>query len=308
MAVKFSLKDSSALYRLLAENTSDIILKTDGDGFIVHASPGITQLGLALPGLLIGPHILDLVHPSAKAAVQAEYEAAIAGREDGAWVEFPALTADKQKRWFALKLRCLSDDRGSVYGVLGMMRSIEERRDIEDKLFAATMTDPLTGLTNRQAFVAMLQHLVERKVGGCLAIFDIDHFKTINMQYGQSIGDEVLVIFSELMRSMMRPEDIISRIGGESLGVLLPNVTPDQAEAICQRIVATLTEMRRAAGPDGLAITASAGVSRIATSLDDTIRRAELALFFAKAQGRNRLEMDNGKAFPWHRHEAMPGN
>lgn len=306
MAVKFSLKESSALYRLLAESTSDIILKTDGDGFIVHASPGIARLGLALPSMLIGPHILDLVHPSAVAAVKSEYEAAIAGRDDGAWVEFPALTTDKQQRWFALKLRCLSDDKGRVYGVLGIMRSIEERRYFEDKLFTATMTDPLTGLTNRQAFVAMLQHLVEKDVGGCLAIFDIDHFKTINMQYGQSVGDEVLVVFAELVRSMMRSEDIISRIGGESLGVLLPSATPDQAETICQRIVATLTEMRRAAGPEGLAITASAGVSRIATSLDDTIRRAELALFFAKAQGRNRLEMDSGKGFPWERHEASP--
>lgn len=299
MGVTFSLKERSALFRLLAENTTDIILKTDCEGFIVHASPALERLGMALPGLLIGPHILDLVHPSCLDVVRAALDAAVSGQQSATWAEFLALTTDQRERWFEIQLRRLVDDSGAVYGALGIMRSVEERRVFEDKLFAATMTDPLTGLTNRRAFIAMLQHLVGKKVDGCLAIFDIDHFKAINMQHGQSVGDQVLVVFADLVRSLMRSDDIISRIGGESLGVLLPRATPDQAEAICKRIVTTLSERRREAGADNIAITASAGLARIATSLDDTIRRAELALFFAKAQGRNRLEIDKGARFPW---------
>jgi diguanylate cyclase (GGDEF)-like protein len=158
------------------------------------------------------------------------------------------------------------------------------------------MTDPLTGLTNRQAFVAMLQHLVQANAGGCLAIFDIDHFKAINMQYGQSIGDEVLVSFAEFLRTLVRSDDIVSRIGGESLGVLLLKATPDQAETMCQRIIAALAEI----GQFGrrISVTASAGVARIHGSVDDTIRRAELALFLAKAKGRNRLEMHEDTRLP----------
>ncbi len=298
MRVQFTSQEGSALYRLLAVNTQDIILKTDRQGFIVHASPAIERLGVMLPAMLIGPHILDLVHPSCAAAVKSEHEAAINGRQEGKWIEFPALTAERDERWFEIQVQCLADDNDRIYGALSVMRSIEERRSFEEKLFAAAMTDPLTGLTNRKAFISMLQHLVDEEVGGCLALFDIDHFKTINMRYGQSTGDEVLVVFADLLRTLVRSDDIVSRVGSESLAVLLPRATPDQAEAVGQRIVTSLSEIRQAAGPKSLAITASAGVSRIGKSLDDTIKRAELALFFAKTKGRNRLEMDNAARFP----------
>lgn len=297
MRLKFTLKESSALYRLLAEHTTDIILKTDPDGFIVHATPAIEQLGIRLPNLLIWPHLLDLVHPSCRTTVGNEHDATLTGQETGTWIEFLALLPDGRQRWFELQMRCLRDDQGQIYGALSIMRSIEERRSYEEKLFAAAMTDPLTGLTNRRAFVAMLEHLVTAQVGGCLAIFDIDHFKAINMQYGQSVGDGVLVAFADFMRTLVRSDDVISRIGGESLGVLMLKASPDQAETTCQRIVTALAEIGRGGGY-GFPLTASAGVARIHGSVDDTIRRAELALFLAKAKGRNRLEMHDEARLP----------
>jgi diguanylate cyclase (GGDEF)-like protein/PAS domain S-box-containing protein len=307
MGVNFTPKDTSVLYSLLAEDTAHIILKTDCQGFIVHASAGISRLGLRLDEQLIGHHLVDLVHPSSAAAVKAEHDAAIAGRQGGRWTEFLALTSTGEERWFEIQIRALMDDQDRTSGAISVMRSIEERRALEEQLFAAALTDPLTGLTNRTAFIAMLQHLVDRRIGGCLALFDIDHFKSINMQFGQSVGDEVLVVFADMMRAMMRSDDIISRIGGESLGVLLPRATPDQAEALCARVIATLSEIRQTAGSDSLSITASAGVARIEGSLDDTLKRGELALFFAKAKGRNRLEMDEGLRFPWDRLPSAKG-
>jgi diguanylate cyclase (GGDEF)-like protein/PAS domain S-box-containing protein len=295
MKMKFTGRESSALYRLLADTTSDIILKTDRNGFIVHASPAIERLGISLPGMLIGPHIQDLVHPACAPAIEAQHEAAIAGRNSPEWAEYPALTGDRDERWFEIRMRRLEDERGNAYGALGLMRSIEERRAFEEKLFAAVMTDPLTRLTNRQAFVAMLRHIVDEEVGGCLALFALDHLKAINMKYGQAVGDEALVTFSDVLRSRLRAQDIISRVGGESLGVLLPEASPAQAEAICQRIIAALPEQGRIAGVGCVPITASAGVARITDSLDDTLKRAEMALFYAKATGRNRVEVD-GKA------------
>lgn len=295
MQVDFTSRESSAVRHLLAESASDIILKTDRGGFVLHASPAIERWGLPLPNTLIGSHIEHLAHPACAAAVRAEHEATIAG--EGAelgrgWLEFLALTADGAGRWFEIRMERLVDESGAAYGAVCLMHSIEERRRYEERLFAAAMTDPLTGLTNRPAFIQMLGHLIEQQTGGYLAIFDIDHFKQINMQYGQAVGDEVLVVFADLLRTLMRGEDIISRIGGQSLGVLLPAASLAQAEAICQRIVATLSEARRAGGAQSRAITASAGVAEIAGSLDATIKRAETALFLAKAKGRNRVEID----------------
>jgi diguanylate cyclase (GGDEF)-like protein/PAS domain S-box-containing protein len=295
MGVNFTPEEGSILYRLWAENTNDIILKTDCSGHIVSASPALERLPFASVNGLFGRHILDLVHPSRGAAVMAEHEAAIAGRQDGGWIEFPARTSDRQERWFEIQSRCLIDDSGAIHGAVSIMRSIEERRTFEERLFVAAMTDTLTGLTNRSAFVSMLQHLVESQIGGCLAMFDIDHFKAINMRYGHAVGDQLLVAFSELVRAFTRNDDIISRIGGESFGILLPCAPFDHAEAICRRVVTALAETSGVSGADCLPITVSAGLTRIGASLDETIKAAELALTVAKAKGRNRLELDRGR-------------
>ncbi len=301
MGVEFTQRERSALFRLLADNSQDIILKTDRDGFIVHASPAFGQLGILLPNMLIGPHILDLVHPAWAEPIRAAHRSAIDGQRKGEWIEFQAITHDRREMWFEIQLRCLENNRGEIYGTLGIMRSTDDKRILEEQLFAAVMTDPLTSLTNRRAFIAMLRHLVDEQAEGSLAFFEIDHLKAINMKFGHSAGDEVLVVFADFLRGLIRSQDIVSRVGGSRLGVLLPDAAPDQAESICQRIMATLSELCLPVADNGLSITASAGVARIAGSLDDTIKRAEMALFFARTSGRNRLKMDESRRFPWAR-------
>lgn len=295
MGMNFTVQENTTLFGLLAESTSDVVLKTDLTGCIVHATPSLERLGFRPAPATEPLRLLDLVAPDAREAVAAAHADAVAGTGEGCRVEFPAITLDDRQRWFELRTRALRGDDGTPYGALSIMRSIDERRELEQQLFAATYTDPLTRLTNRAAFVSMLDHMVDRGMGGCLALFSIDFFRTINMQHGQSVGDEVLVVFADLLREMLRSEDIISRIGSERFAVLLPRATPEQAEAICSRVITTLAELRQKACDGRLAITASAGVARIDESLDSTIERAEMALFVAKAKGRNRLEMERSR-------------
>jgi len=296
MGMNFTFQESSVLYGMLAESSTDVILKTDPKGFIVHATPGIVELGHREParydgGALVGPHLLDLVAPEAKQQISKAHARAMAG-EDIDWIEFPALTRDDRKRWFELRLRALLRHDGAPYGVLGVMRNVDEMRSLSERLFTATYTDPLTGLTNRTAFISMLEHMLDTRMEGCLALFSIDFFRTINMQHGQSVGDEVLTVFADLLRELLRTEDIISRIGSERFAVILPRVTAVEAEGICRRVVTTLSELKQTIGDGSFAMTASASVARVGTSLDSTIERAEMALFVAKAKGRNRLEME----------------
>lgn len=295
MGVNFSRRERCALYSLLEDGTSDVFLKTDRKGFVVHASPAFGQFGFALPQMLFGPHLMDMVQPAQRDAVRSAHQAALMGFELDNWIEFCAAIGEQRGQWFELQLRCLRDEGNRIAGALGMVRSIEERRALEDRLFAAEMTCPLTGLTNRKAFVAMLDHLVAEQVPGTLAIFSVDYLKAINLRHGQSTGDEVLVVFAEFLRAMMRSQDIISRFGGQSLAVLFPGTGQDQAEAICRTMIETLARLGTAAA-DGIPITASAGVGPIGRSLDDTIRLAELALVYARAKGRNRLERAPSKA------------
>lgn len=312
MDLTFTPQEGAALYCLLAEGSSDIIIRTDGQGFILHASRAIDRMGALGGDELFGRHLIDLVQPGHAAAIRAKHRLVAAGRPDDSWTEFAALGAGGGENWFEVRMRRIADGSGQSdgdksLGVLSVLRSIEEKKSFERRLFVATMTDQLTGLTNRTAFTSMLRHMLEGGADGCLAIFDLDHFKAINLKYGQSVGDDVLVAFAGYLRTAVRARDIISRIGGESLGVLLPGATPAQAETLCRRIVANVAEIGRASGDcggsdatpgrgerggEGIPITASAGVARIAGSIDDTIRRAEVALALAKAKGRNRLEMD----------------
>ena len=165
-----------------------------------------------------------------------------------------------------------------------------------------TVAAGLTRIANRrasdQALDTMLRRLLPAGQPMLLLLADADYFKALNMRYGQSFGDEVLVVFSGILRSLMRSEDIVSRIGGDSIGVLLPGATSAQTEAVCQRVIMTLTEIRQAAGDNGIPITASVGISRIGKSMDGTLKKAELALFLAKAKGHSRLEIANGRGFP----------
>lgn len=291
MGFELTIEESSVLYGLLAETTTDVILKTDRAGFVRHASPAIERLGFALSDMLVWPHLCDLIDPACAPGVAATHDAVIAGRQVSKWIEVRTPANDGRSRWFAMQMRGLKDDRGAIYGAISVMRSIEQIRFLEDRVFAAEMTDPLTGLTNRPAFMAMLQHLVDKRVGGCLAVFNIDHFKAINLRYGQSVGDDVLMVFSDFLRSLMRSDDTISRIGDESFGVLLPGSRADRAEALCKRVVSTLASMGRPPRGDTLPVSASAGIAVIGSSLDAAIREAELAVRFARTRGGGAVEL-----------------
>jgi diguanylate cyclase (GGDEF)-like protein/PAS domain S-box-containing protein len=296
MGVDFTRGETCALYSLLEEGASDIFLKTDRKGFIVQASPAFGQFGWPLQQLLIGPHLAEMVHPDEREAVLSANRAALMGFDLDGWIEFRASSGELRGKWFELQLRCLRDDRNRIAGTLGIVRSIEDRKALEDRLFAAEMTCPLTGLTNRKAFVAMLDHLVAEREACTMAIFSVDHLKAINLRYGQSAGDQVMVVFADFLRAMMRSQDIISRFGDQSLAVLLPGTGECEAEEICQTVIATLARIG-AAVPDGIPISASAGVGPIGRTLDETIRKAELALVHARAKGRSRLECASAPRF-----------
>ncbi|MFN6935397.1 MAG: GGDEF domain-containing protein [Tsuneonella sp.] len=282
--------EASALYRLVAGSPTDLVLKTDRKGRIVHATPATAGLGLAFAGDPVGRHLLELVHPSYSEAVLAEHTAAVDGREAGGWIEVLAMAQDGAQRWLEMKLGALP----GLAGALGIFRSIDDRRALEDRLFVAAMTDPLTRLTNREAFVRMIGHLIDSGAGGHVALFDLDHFRTINLKHGHSGGDKVLVAFARLLQSLLRADDIVSRVAGGTFGVLLPEVDAASAHAACARVVAAMAELND--GMRAQRLTASAGIARFAVSADATLREAELALIAAKSRGRNRVE----RARRWH--------
>lgn len=285
MGVQWVPEATGTLHRLWAETTPDIVVETDRAGFIRDAA----GRALVADGLF-GAHLLDLIHPASAGAAMAAHRAALReGRSERCDVR---MLARGRARWCELGARALPGG-GAVAVVL---RPIDERRRLEQRLFTAAMTDALTGLTNRHAFTAMLGHLTQARAAGCLAIFAIDHFKAVNLKYGYAVGDELLVVVADFLRTLFRREDILSRIGGECFAVLLPELDAEQAAGACGRVIATLAELGQATGTQDLAVTLSGGLVALGTSSGEALRAAELALTLARAKGRNRLERDRGPA------------
>jgi diguanylate cyclase (GGDEF)-like protein len=196
---------------------------------------------------------------------------------------------EQSKRYLVLQL---SAAVGALLLLVILCMGIFHRR----KLTRIANTDPLTGLLNRRFVNEHEKMLIagNAKAGAslALAIIDLDHFKAVNDTYGHGTGDEVLIAFAQLARSVLRTGDIIARWGGEEFIVIFPHTTQDQAAEALERLqVALATRILTSAGP--VAIRFSAGLACFIGCLDlqTLVRSADDALYRAKGSGRNRIEI-----------------
>lgn len=156
-------------------------------------------------------------------------------------------------------------------------------------------TDPLTRLPNRRALDRELPQLVDRSDDLtqplCAAMVDMDHFKRVNDVYGHGTGDQVLAAMATLLRGVTRECDLAVRVGGEEFLLVLADTTPEQAEQICERLIASVRGYAWRDLADGLACTVSMGLaSRDASeSVGHWLARADTALYAAKNGGRDRV-------------------
>lgn len=177
---------------------------------------------------------------------------------------------------------------------------ITKRKQLEEKLHAQAMTDPLTGVFNRrylqaQATVEMSRARRQNQPIALVAI-DIDHFKHINDEHGHDVGDDVLNSFTQIVANLLRQEDLLCRVGGEEFAVLLPNTATAQAQQVAERIrhttAATPIKVIETNSEKELWLTASFGVTSILStekSLKPALKRADIGLYQAKENGRNQV-------------------
>lgn len=172
---------------------------------------------------------------------------------------------------------------------------LEERvRERTAELEKLAMIDALTGLANRRYFEARaaIELAEARRNNLCLTVLalDIDHFKNINDNYGHAAGDIVLQRVGEVLTNIVRPGDLVSRIGGEEFTVLLPGLQRDASIAVAERIRTGIENLIITVGPDAITVTISIGVATLTTG-DPEIGavhvRADEALYLAKRRGRN---------------------
>lgn len=242
---------------------------------------------------------IDLIHPNDVGRVLVEIEEALR-REEAFQIVYRIFTPNGSERWLMDDGRGVGRSGESLH-VEGFISDITERKHAEMSLREANETisklmreDPLTGLANRRALeeymVRALAFAKRWEQPLSIVISDLDHFKTVNDQHGHLTGDQVLVSFAQLLKNCCRIEDIVARFGGEEFIMLLPNTTIEQAAQLAERL---RVQTESATMPVPTTITASFGVAGFLPddTEDSLIGRVDQALYEAKRDGRNRVQV-----------------
>lgn len=173
---------------------------------------------------------------------------------------------------------------------------IQRRRKLEIELTRQATTDPLTGLANRREFSRQFEHEVQRirrhPSQLVLAILDIDHFKVVNDRYGHEAGDQALIKLSRTLETVVRENDLVSRLGGEEFALLLPETTIEQAMTLAERVRQSIEAQKIHSGDVIFSVTATIGLAALREgepSLATAMREADRALYAGKESGRNRV-------------------
>ncbi len=290
-----SMRLSEDRFRSLIQYSSDATLVIGAGGICTYVSPAVVALLGMEPGELVGRRATDAVHPDDRDRVQdrlgAQFrrhspETALIqfrmGRKDGTYCDVEAVVADQT-------------DRASVRGYVANIRDITERKEFEALLAHRALHDPLTGLANRQLILDRAEQMLARvrRNGEPVAAYfiDLDNFKEANDSLGHEAGDKLLRLVASRLSALLRASDTVGRLGGDEFVILTEGVSLVVGPMmVAERIREVLKTPFEVEGFEGLPVTVTASIG-IATgdraSAQDLLRDADIALYRAKAAGRN---------------------
>ncbi|HTZ09655.1 MAG TPA: EAL domain-containing protein, partial [Acidimicrobiales bacterium] len=290
-----SMRASEDRFRSLVQNSSDTTLVIGAETRIVYASPATASLLGRSPQEVVGAVATDLVHPDDRAGVAAQLGALLQTTAVTEPIQFRLLHADGT---FRHAEAVVSDLRAnpSVGGYVANLRDITERKEAETLLAHAALHDPLTGLPNRTLILDRADQLLvraRREFRPLAAMFvDLDNFKDINDSLGHDAGDKVLQAVAARFVGILRESDTVGRLGGDEFVVLAEGASLGAGpEMVAERLHDALREPFRLDGYQTvpLTVTASIGIAGGQRhSAHELLRDADIALYRAKALGKNR--------------------
>lgn len=274
--------------------------QTDGNGYFTYLSAGVRDLfEVTQEQLLQNPKLLDsCVHPDDLEVFNQSRAQAL--RDVCIWhVEYRVQLPVQGLRWHLGEARPQRKADGSVVWH-GMVTDITERKRFERELHEFASMDALTQLSNRRVFMDYLeteQARVQRRdlSTSSLLMCDLDHFKLVNDRWGHGVGDRALRHFSNILRSQLRASDLAGRIGGEEFAVLLSGAGSFPARDFACRVQHALANQPLRVESEAIHLTLSIGITQLSpqdATPDNALSRADKALYRAKQNGRNRVEIN----------------
>jgi diguanylate cyclase (GGDEF)-like protein/PAS domain S-box-containing protein len=315
MAVALAAKEAD--FRLLAEESSDMVMRIGPDERLLYISPSCARVVGWTADQLTGTPALAGINADDLPRVQRIVAALKQGEIEETKIIYRTRHRQKEEIWLETALRTTRDpDTGRIDGVVAISRDMTEHKDLEEKLAALASLDGLTGLANRRHFDEKLRDEWARasRDGTALSLLliDVDHFKGYNDQHGHQAGDECLGSVARIIAGQaQRPADLAARYGGEEFVLLLPGTEAAGCEQVGERIRQALHDLRlpNAMNLPSKCVTISLGGAtgwpNAENSADHTslIAAADSALYAAKTLGRNRLVM-SGQVVAWPNAES----
>ena len=296
-----ALRQSEARYRAVTQSASDAIITADSTGIIVSWNRGAEKIFSYTEAEISGQSLNRLIperyrqqHLAGMKRVQAGGEPHLIGKT----VELEGLRKDGSEFPIELSLAQWETTEGRFYTAI--LRDITERKRFQENLEYFAGHDALTGLLNRHSLENTLNRTIaraKRRAISSLLYMDLDNFKEVNDKVGHSVGDEVLITLSGLLKSELRTEDTVFRIGGDEFAVLFEGMDSREALTAAERLRLVVERHPFELNGRVFPLSLSIGLIEIEGTLTtgELLSQADAAMYRAKAQGKNRVVVHSSK-------------
>ncbi|MDQ6800806.1 MAG: EAL domain-containing protein [Acidobacteriota bacterium] len=295
--VERALRESEARYRLMAENSTDIISRTTTSGVILYASDASRRLLGYDPAELVGKPIYEFMHPDDRE--ETRHLSFLINETTPTTYTYRLIKKSGAAVWFETTSRSVRNaSTNEVDEFISVSRDITERKIVEEQIEHQAYHDALTGLPNRRLFrdrlTIALAHARRMDTPLAVVFLDLDRFKDVNDSLGHSFGDELLKAIAIRLKTALRQEDSIARMGGDEFTILIANLkTPNDAAKIAQKILEVVAQPLRIEGTE-VFITTSVGIALFPSDGDTAealLKNADHAMYRAKEAGPNLVQL-----------------
>lgn len=282
------------------ENTVEGFMVTNADRYVVHVNSAYTEMTGYEESELLGKIPL-LLQAESKSKTYQEIQQKL--EQEGTWKgELWSSRKDGSSYPEMIHIKAISNKQGEVTNYFSMSKDITEEKKMEKRLYEMAHYDSLTGLPNRTLFQDRLaQEIVryERNKKNIGVLFlDLDLFKSINDSLGHAAGDELLKIVATRLQVTLRSADSIARMGGDEFTILVTDLATDYKKnigylkSLSEKIIDVINQPMELEGRE-ISVTCSIGIAVYpvdAHSVDELLRNADSAMYYAKSQGRRNYQ------------------